>query len=313
MNACAPASTVSSTRPAEPADAEWPGYFVAGTGAPVVLLHSSLGSKSQWTALAERLTRRFRVIAVDLCGYGDNDPVAPGASFTLDDEVRLVAARIDRLVESHVRVHVVGHSYGGLVALRFAQSRRGRTASLSLYDPVVFRALSGDDAALVRLRAFAETVTALVMAGLRHDAAREFVDFWSGAGTFAALPSPVRGNIARHVDKVPFDFQAAAGWPLSPVDLRTIAVPTLLLAGKRSPEIMKRIVASLGRELPLRRIRWIESGHMGPVTDGDEVNPWIEAFVDACAAVATSSREEADKRGRFAGWWSGRPSSVDFS
>jgi hypothetical protein len=93
--------------------------------------------------------------------------------------------------------------------------------------------------------------------------------------------------------------------------LRTIAVPTLLLAGKSSPEIMKHIIASLSRELPHRRVRWIDSGHMGPVTDGDRVNPWIEAFVDACAPVATASSEESDKRSRFAGWWSGYPTSAD--
>jgi pimeloyl-ACP methyl ester carboxylesterase len=295
-------------RPESPADRA--GYFVAGAGVPIVLLHSSLGSKSQWTTLAERLARRFRVIALDLCGYGDNAAVAPLAAFTLDDEVRLVTARLDQLVEPHLRVHVVGHSYGGLVALRFAQCRRGRVASLSLYDPVVFRALSGDDPALVGVSELAERVTALVMVGLRHDAASTFVDFWSGAGTFDSLPSPLQGSIIRHVDKVPFDFQAAARWPLSPVDLRTIAVPTLLLAGKRSPEILKRIIASLSRELPNRRVRWIDSGHMAPITDGDRVNPWIDAFVDACAVVATPGNE-ADKRGRFAGWWSGRPTSVD--
>ena len=51
-----------------------PGYFVAGEGAPVIMLHSSLGSKSQWAVLADRLARRFRVIAIDLCGYGDTSP-----------------------------------------------------------------------------------------------------------------------------------------------------------------------------------------------------------------------------------------------
>jgi pimeloyl-ACP methyl ester carboxylesterase len=75
------------------------------------MLHSSLGSKAQWTALAERMARRYRVIALDLCGYGDNAGVDPGTPFTLDDEVRLIAARLDKLVEPHLRVHVVGHSW----------------------------------------------------------------------------------------------------------------------------------------------------------------------------------------------------------
>jgi len=262
---------------------ERPGYFVAGAGTPVVMLHSSLGSKSQWAALAERLARRFRVIAIDLCGYGDNAGVAPGPSFSLDDEVRLVTARLDKLVAPHLRVHVVGHSYGGLVALRFAQAWRGRTASLTMYDPVVFRALSENDPALAAVTALAERVAAFVEAGQRQHAARAFVDFWSGEGSFASLPLPAQCSIARRVDKIPLDFEAASRWPLSPVDLRTIATPTLLLAGKRSPAVAKRIVASLSRELPNRRVRWIDSGHMGPITDAHQVNPWIETFVDTCA------------------------------
>jgi pimeloyl-ACP methyl ester carboxylesterase len=69
---------------------------------------------------------------------------------------------------------------------------------------------------------------------------------------------------------------------LSPVDLRTIAAPTLLLAGNHSPAVIKGIVASLGRELPNRRVRWLDSGHMGPITDAHLVNPLIETFVDSC-------------------------------
>src|SRR4030095_7600973 len=57
---------------------EHAGSLVAGAGAPVVLLHSSLSSKSQWTALAERLASRFRVIPLDLCRYGDNALTATG-------------------------------------------------------------------------------------------------------------------------------------------------------------------------------------------------------------------------------------------
>ena len=260
-----------------------PGYFVVGAGEPVVLLHSSLSSKSQWGGLAERLARRFRVIAIDLCGYGDNAGVDAGKPFTLDDEVRLITTHLDKFVEPHVRVHVVGHSYGGLVALRFAQSRRGRIASVALYDPVVFRALHDDDAALAEIKGLAESVAGLVMAGKRSDAAQAFVDFWGDEGGFASLPVPVRESIARRVDKVPLDFQAAVRWPLSPVDLRVITAPTLLLAGARSPTVVKRIVTSLSRELPNRRVRWIDAGHMGPITHAHRVNPWIETFVDLCA------------------------------
>ena len=179
-----------SGKSSDAAPPELPGCVVAGSGEPVVLLHSSLSSKSQWSELAARLAPRFRVIALDLCGYGDNSMPAASRPFSLDDEVRLVADRIDRLVPPHVRVHVVGHSYGGLVALRFAERWRGRVASLSLYEPVAFGVLDRGDAALAEVKRIAECVQQLVRAGLRLQATEMFVEFWSGAGSFGRLPRP---------------------------------------------------------------------------------------------------------------------------
>jgi len=259
-----------------------PGHFIAGAGAPVVMLHASLGSKSQWTKLAERLAPRYRVIAIDLCGYGDNEAPAT-APFTLDEEVRHVMDRLDPLVGTHTRFHVVGHSYGGLVALRLAQRRSERVASLSLYEPVVFRVLDRDDRDLAVVGQLAQLISCLVAAGRRRDAAQMFVDFWSGDGSFASLPLPAQVSIARRVDKLPFDFQAAMSWPWDLEDLRAIVAPVLLLVGNRGPAIVRRIHRLLARTLPNHRVGAFDAGHMGPITHADQVNPWIEAFVDICA------------------------------
>ena len=263
-----------------------PGYLMAGTGTPVVMLHSSLGSKSQWTALAERLASRFRVIALDLCGYGDNALPDSAASFALDEEVGHVVDLLDQLVGAHVRVHLVGHSYGGLVALRLAQCRSDRVASLALYEPVVFRMLDDEDAELADARRLAERVSGLVAAGRRRDAAQVFVDFWSGDGSYASLPLPAQVSLARRVDKVPLDFQAASCWPLGVDDLRGIVAPALLLVGNRSPAVVQRIHTLLTRTLPNRRVGSFEFGHMGPITHAQRVNPWIEAFLDIHAESA---------------------------
>ncbi len=256
--------------------------LVAGAGVPVVLLHSSLGSKSQWVALAERLAPRFRVIALDLCGYGDNAMPAASKSFSLDDEVRLVADRVDRLVSPHVRVHVVGHSYGGVVALRFAQRSRGRVASLTLYEPMAFGMLDPDDATIVEIRRIAESVPRLVAAGLPRHAAELFVDFWSGTGAYRRLSGPAQRGVARRIRKVALDLQAALSWPTGPESVHSIAVPALLLSGSHSPAVAQRIVQRLTHALPKRYAGRIDAGHMGPVTAPHLVNPWIEAFIDMC-------------------------------
>ena len=59
--------------------------------------------------------------------------------------------------------------------------------------------------------------------------------------------------------------------------------PTLLLAGNRSPAVVQRIHTVLTRALPNRRSGSFDCGHMGPITDGHRLNPWIEAFLDARA------------------------------
>jgi len=285
MNAHASSNIVPDMRPPQSgALATQYGYFVVGAGPPIVLLHSSLSSKSQWTALAERLRSRFCVIALDLCGYGDSAmPVTP-TSFTLDDEARLVADRLDLLVEPSARVHLVGHSYGGLVALRFAQCRRDRVASLSLYEPVAFGVLDEQDTALISARQVAERVGRLIAAGCPIDATRAFVDFWSGEGSYASLPLPVQTRMADRIDKVPLDFQAVSHWAPDPAELRAITAPTLLLGGNRSPAVVQRIVTVLTRALPDNlRPGALDAGHLGPITDPARINPWIEAFVDICA------------------------------
>jgi pimeloyl-ACP methyl ester carboxylesterase len=275
-------SAVASVLPPQVQREERQGYFVAGTGTPVVMLHSSLGSKSQWTGLAERMASRFRVIAVDLCGYGDNTLAKTEASFSLDDEVALVAARLDHLVDATDRVHVVGHSYGALVALRLAHCLRGRIASLALFEPVAFNILDEQEPALKDLWRIAEGVSHSLAAGHRHDAARSFVDFWSGEGSYASMPLPAQASLARRVDKIPFDFRAVRGWPRDAREVRVSAVPTLLLSGSRSPTVVQLIHALLARTLPNVRTGSFDCGHMGPVTHAHLINPWIEAFVDMC-------------------------------
>jgi len=228
----------------------------------------------------ERLSPRYRAIALDLHGYGDNSLPSPGPSFTLDDEVRLVAKRLDELAVSSEPLHLVGHSYGALVAMRFAQLNPGRIVSLSLYEPVAFRVLADDEPALQEVMRMATEVAGLVAARRTQDAAQAFVDFWNGDGYFTSLPFAARHALARRVAKVPLDFQASMRWPMRPSDFN-VSVPVLLLVGADSPEVTRRVGARLAEGRGEFRVHSCPAGHMGPLTNASIVNPWIEAFISA--------------------------------
>ena len=90
-------------------------YRVAGSGAPVVLIHGMLNSSSHWQAVALNLAEDHTVIAPDLIGHGDS--AAPRGDYSLGAHAAsirdlLAAIGIDRAT-------VVGHSLGGGVAMQF--------------------------------------------------------------------------------------------------------------------------------------------------------------------------------------------------
>src|SRR5215813_13052916 len=115
--------------------------LAAGLATPVLLLHGSASSSVMWTPVIHALKARFRLIAPDLIGYGRTDSWPEGYVFSLDDELRLIEPLIEHLPGG---VHVVAHSYGGVVALALARAGRVGIRSLTLIEPVAFHMVRSD-------------------------------------------------------------------------------------------------------------------------------------------------------------------------
>ena len=99
---------------------------VTGHGPPLVLLHGWAMHSGMWGPLVAQLARHHRVHAVDLPGHGYSAPIAP---CTLDT---MVAAVDGAFTVATRPVAVLGWSLGGLVAMRWAQSRPERVERLAL-------------------------------------------------------------------------------------------------------------------------------------------------------------------------------------
>ena len=103
-------------------------YVVAGAGPPLVLLHGDSASALDWQWVLRDLAQRARVHALDFPGHGDSaKPDAPYSSELFTDSV---IAFLDELgIEKAV---LVGHSLGGLVAIRTALRASERVGALCL-------------------------------------------------------------------------------------------------------------------------------------------------------------------------------------
>ena len=106
----------------------WPGPEVAA-GPPLVLLAGTGLTARDWDGVGPRLAQHREVRAVDLRGHGGSD--RPG-TYSIALMAADVVALLDRWDEPGV--DLVGHSLGGLVALRVAAARPGRVRRLVLED-----------------------------------------------------------------------------------------------------------------------------------------------------------------------------------
>jgi pimeloyl-ACP methyl ester carboxylesterase len=257
----------------------------AGTGDPVVLLHSSGMSGDQWRRTRDALVAGgARVVVPDLIGSGRSTPLAEGIPFHFTDDVAVVVRLLARL---GAPAHVVGHSYGGLIALHAALRMAGepaRVRSLALYDPVAFGVLEpGRDADA--LGDLSRVSFAWGTSPSEHEAwLRSFVDYWSGEGAWARLRDPMRAEFVRAGWVVHEGARTLVADATRGDAYRSLDAPVLLLGGDDSPLAARRVVQRLGESLPRARVAHVAgAGHMGPLTHPRPVHALIAAHLEAAS------------------------------
>ncbi|TWI65378.1 pimeloyl-ACP methyl ester carboxylesterase [Pseudoduganella lurida] len=257
-------------------------------GLPVVLLHSSMSSRSQWSALMaahgadHHFIAHHHFIALDLLGYGKAPfpPPDTHATFSLAHEADAVLAALATHLPADAPFHLIGHSYGGATALRLARLHPQRVRSLAVFEPVAFHLLEESDAGRQEV---ARVIAAIEAAATPEDAARVFLDYWNGAGAFDALPAPLRERFAAQVAKVRLDFVALLGEAATLRDMAAITAPALVLSGRDGPASTRAVATRLASALPNARSAQTPGGHMAPITHAAEVNRAFIAFLAAQA------------------------------
>jgi pimeloyl-ACP methyl ester carboxylesterase len=251
---------------------------------PVVCLPSTGLSGLQWRRLAKLLSERGHVVfTVDLIGYGGSDdwPRAQAPFSTRYD--------ID-VVESLMQLcsgpaHVVGHSYGGRLALLAGLRRPERLRSLALFEPTCFGVLrsTGDAVALAELEGHDEDQRFLADDFGGSEAwVERFVDYWSGPGSFAELDEQQRSAWLRSRQKM---FEEVRETALDDVPHQTYVealghLPLLAMSGAASTLAGRRCAAILAEVMPHgRHVELAEVGHMGPLLAGREVAELIATHI----------------------------------
>lgn len=254
-------------------------YVEVGQGPSVILLHSSVSGSRQWRSLMDNLGQQYRMVAINLFGYGKTTPWPEHRSQTLADQCELVQPFIDQTEDG---VAVVGHSFGGAVAMKAALANPQRVTRLVLLEPNPFRLLdlAGRSDAFAEARALGNFVKRHGATGDWETVAAHFADYWNGDGTWSAMSPERRAAFTVSIrpnfhewDGVLSEDELLHEWP-------KLKAKTLVVSAADTKQPMAEIVRLLEQGAPHWRFAKLsEGGHMFPLTRPDLVNPLIADFL----------------------------------
>lgn len=247
-----------------------------GSGPVALLIHGSPGNAKAWARVGERLAGRYRVIALDLPGYGQTTPQPPDQ----EPDVGYAAGLVEALIQ-HVGPPAVlaGHSYGGVVALAVALRGNVPIGALVLFEPVALKvlAMADESEGYATAKAVFDDYIASFEGG-DDRAVQKMVDFWFGEGTFGRMPEPLTAYLVKETASNIKDVRATFRENYSADALRKLQVPVLTVVGDRSPEITHRIARVIAEEVPYGSVRTVATANHALTT----------THVDAVAEVLAS-------------------------
>lgn len=234
----------------------------------LVLVHGSvIGGRGTWSR-QRALEDRFRLEVLERPGFPPNPPVE---RVDFDEHAELVAAVL------HRADHLVGHSYGGVVALLAAARAPEQVASLTVLEPPATRVAAGHPAA----DRFAEVGAEWWRNGPRDDPERFLRGFLERVGSDYDPPSPLPPEIEQGartlaVERGPWEAEI-------PLDaLRAAGFPVLAVSGAHH-EGFDAICDALARELGAERAVFAGFGHNPQLAP--RFNDVLADFVDRAEAV----------------------------
>jgi pimeloyl-ACP methyl ester carboxylesterase len=247
-----------------------------GQGQPVVVVGGLFNDRSTIRPLAEELARHLRVINYDRRGRGESSNTLPYAP---EREVEDLAAL---LAQAGGSAAVYGHSSGAGLALNAAAAGLPITRLIAHEPPYG----ADDEESRREARALAEGIRTAIAEDRRADAIELFL---AASGMPPEMIEAITSDprMLAVAPTMPYDFELMgdfSGGTIPEAKIRSIGIPTLVIAGSASPQFFRDTADRLVQLLPNGRLATLEGHDHG--APSDVVAPLVVDFLAGVAVEA---------------------------
>ena len=249
-------------------------YDETGSGPTLVLVPGSCSTGAAWRPIAATWNGKFRCVTTSLLGYGGTAERRTAQDPSIDHEAKIVEAVI---ANAGAGVHLVGHSFGGLISLAVAVGNRVSLKSLVIIEAPAVEILR-ERGELAHYRGFQQMTDAYFAAfkAGQADAIGMMIDFYGGPRTFASWPPKLRAYAIETTAVNLIDWASAYGFAPSAAALSAINIPVLVITGSASNPVAQRANALLAESIKGAQFVTIEAAaHFMIATHAGEVGGLI--------------------------------------
>ena len=242
-----------------------------GKGSVVILLHGFLENKSMWIEMSTYLSKKNRIITLDLLGHGSTGCI--GYVHTMEQMADQVKTVVDHLGVR--KVTLVGHSMGGYVALAFAELYPEYIKGLCLFYSTAradtYAKKADRERAVKLVKQDPKSFVRISIPNLFRPKSRELFRDRITEVKNEALKTPTQGIVAALEGmKIRTDRE---------VILHFAAFPISIISGKKDPVLPIKIMEEQMKGRSVTHTLITPDGHMGHIENFKEVTQGLQFFL----------------------------------
>ena len=223
----------------------------SGTGPDVLFVPGSFSTPAAWQNIQKHLPQRYRFLSTSLCGYGGTTETRTLHDNSINHEIEIlnhITASIQK------PIHLVGHSFGGLVCFAAVLIGKLKVKSLTTFEANPITLLDEKNVLRFRkIRKISENFERQYFLG-EKDAVKTIIDFWGGHGSFSSMPEVVQKYCRSTGFANVLDWRTALSFKTSSNDFKKWKIPCLIVRGEHANHEMIEITDILSKSIPDNQI-----------------------------------------------------------